>query len=71
MRFCETNPNYDGAFSDVTSHVCEICIGVVQNSIRVRLAKPNPFATKMATAYLLAARVEDGIVDSWWSPALE
>jgi hypothetical protein len=25
MRFCETNPNYEGAFLDVISYVYAIC----------------------------------------------
>src|SRR5258706_13625237 len=38
MRFCETNPNYDGAFSDVTARGYGICGDSPRNSIRVRLA---------------------------------
>ena len=43
MRFCETNPNFSDAFSDITTYLHVLYKLIQKISIRVRLAKPNPF----------------------------
>ena len=59
MRFCETNPNCEGAFFDVNAFVCVVCRGTLQNSIRVRLVKPNRFASKTAWRRLIRLGFEN------------
>src|ERR1017187_10088138 len=53
MRFCETNPIVMLANSVVTCSNVVSCDYVCENLNRVRLGKPNPFASKAASRRLL------------------
>ena len=53
MRFCETNPIVILANSVVTCSNVVSCDYEWENLIRVRLGKPNPFASKIASRRLV------------------
>jgi len=49
IRFCETNPNCFGAFFNVTVGACVVCVGNVENSIRVRFPERTHFRGSLTT----------------------